>query len=430
MIFRNKSRRKQCHKLSKKKSYKDMIIATINHQAYLHPPNNHSVVQTTSFTSSAGEEESKRSSKKRRMNYYEKEYRSTIMADHLTPHNLGQDSAKSTNNRIIDMRPTTITTNTNSLPPPPLDIQGGIDSSITTTSSSNLWVDNSTSSKTPGGEKLRYQLPYYSNTNENTTSHVDQNVHFFHSRRHSSLEQQRSGANNDFYPLPYHGYYQDGRASNASFTSLDPMRSSLLAVTINHQEQRPIEAGPTTTSNNMITLAHHQDPPSSYSYGLNTRPFLPLGIKRDKCRLSRFLCFLRAEFVEVFEASEHDIQQRGWSSSSTPHRSQQVKIGQVGIRCRFCAHLTSEFRVARSWSFPSNISGIYQCVSNMIYKHFTACQQIPKDIMEEYKEHKKFTKKGDSESKSYWTEAAKELGMMDQVDEKIIVMVKDRQNKY
>ena len=61
------------------------------------------------------------------------------------------------------------------------------------------------------------------------------------------------------------------------------------------------------------------------------RTCVPLAIDEDQNWLSEFLCFVRAELVEIFRASEEDVQCR--------NRSKKVIHGQVGIRCKYCAHL-------------------------------------------------------------------------------------------
>lgn len=135
------------------------------------------------------------------------------------------------------------------------------------------------------------------------------------------------------------------------------------------------------------------------------REVMTLGLEKDKARLSEFLCFLRSECIEIFKANEDDVLER--------LSSKRVHLNQVGIRCRFCAHLSFNSRVGRSSNFPSCTSGIYQGVSMMIYRHFPKCEELPDEVREKYFHLKKLTKRGEVESRSYWIEAAKEKGLIE-----------------
>jgi len=138
-----------------------------------------------------------------------------------------------------------------------------------------------------------------------------------------------------------------------------------------------------------------------------SRKWLPLGLNEDSSNLSSFLCFLRSECIEVFVSSKTDVLER--------MTSKKVIEGQVGIRCRFCAHLNQKSRVGRSSNFPSSTAQIYPGVSMMIYKHFTACPEMPPATKKKFDDLKNFTKKGNAESRSYWINSASRLGLIDTV---------------
>ena len=136
--------------------------------------------------------------------------------------------------------------------------------------------------------------------------------------------------------------------------------------------------------------------------------FLSLGVEEDNSRLSPFLCFVRSECIEVFSATKQDMIER--------MKSKKVQIGQVGIRCQFCAHLQATDRAGRSSSFPTKLEGIYQCVQMMIYKHFPVCKEIPVETRKKYESLGRWTRKGDGDCRSYWIDAAKLKGMVNSGD--------------
>jgi hypothetical protein len=162
-----------------------------------------------------------------------------------------------------------------------------------------------------------------------------------------------------------------------------------------------------TSATNCSTSSDHPPSPNrkTRSSVQRDRDFLPLGTEQDRYYLSKFLCFLRLECIEVFTATEEDVFERS--------SSKRVQSGQVGIRCRFCAHLDRSSRVGRSANYPSSIERLYQGVSMMIYKHFPYCKEIPPEITAKFNSLRTHKKKGDMKTRAYWIEAAKAKGMVD-----------------
>ena len=135
------------------------------------------------------------------------------------------------------------------------------------------------------------------------------------------------------------------------------------------------------------------------------RTCVPLATDEDENWLSEFLCFVRRELVEVFRASHDDVASR--------ISSKKVVYGQVGIRCRYCAHLPHNDRASRSSSFPSSIGRIYQSLTMMIRDHFILCLGLPEASKSRFLELKARTTQGATDSKRYWIESATRLGMVD-----------------
>ena len=74
-----------------------------------------------------------------------------------------------------------------------------------------------------------------------------------------------------------------------------------------------------------------------------------MGLDEDHNFLTEFQCFIRSDFIEVFHASQQDVIVRSTSKS--------VRLGQIGIRCRYCAHLPPGSKASRSSVPTANIVG-------------------------------------------------------------------------
>ncbi len=154
---------------------------------------------------------------------------------------------------------------------------------------------------------------------------------------------------------------------------------------------------------------HEHSPVFSFSSGggqsqllqhYSIRYILPLSTSNDEKHLSDSLCFVRSELLEVFEASDEDVAVR----SST---RKKVLRGQVGLRCRFCAHLHQMERTAgRSSCFPSSINRIYQSVTMMIREHFPKCHVMPPGFRDRYLSLKAQDSRP-TDSTRYWINSGK-----------------------
>ena len=152
----------------------------------------------------------------------------------------------------------------------------------------------------------------------------------------------------------------------------------------------------------------------------STRDTIPLETDEDENWLSEFLCFVRAELVEVFRANKEDVASR--------INSKKVIFGQVGIRCRYCASFPHCDRASRSSCFPSSISRIYQSLTMMIRDHFTNCNGLPLQLRTRFLQLKGKTAQGATDSKRYWIDSALKLGMVDTPQG--IILQEDARQKY
>jgi len=133
------------------------------------------------------------------------------------------------------------------------------------------------------------------------------------------------------------------------------------------------------------------------------RPCFPLSIDEDPNWLSEFHCFVRSDLVEVFRATRDDVKARNNS----------IAYQQVGIRCRFCAHIPPTSRAGRSSAFPSSMRQIYQSFTMMLRDHFGGCDFMPTRVQDKFMLLKDKPSQGATDSKRYWTYSASKIGMTD-----------------
>jgi hypothetical protein len=119
------------------------------------------------------------------------------------------------------------------------------------------------------------------------------------------------------------------------------------------------------------------------------RSFASLATNEDHNWLSELQCFIRQEILEVFRATSEDVRVR--------NNSKHLETQQVGIRCRFCAHLPPSGRASRSSAFPSSVLQIYQSFTMMLRDHWPACQSIPSPQKERFSEFKAKNNQGKCE---------------------------------
>jgi hypothetical protein len=210
-----------------------------------------------------------------------------------------------------------------------------------------------------------------------------------------------------------------GRMSNINFASMNaqpfqPELPSSGTLTMSRRSSIPPSTAP---------LAERLPMPKQGDNNFRTPHFLernciPLASEEDQNWLSEMLCFVRADILEVFRASDEDIRSR--------NSSKGIRLGQVGIRCRYCAHLPKGSRAGRSASFPSSLDRIYQSLTMMLRDHFAKCTSIPRDIQDKFIRLKRKTTQGATDSKLFWVHSAKKMGLMDLEEGGIWVREEDK----
>lgn len=131
----------------------------------------------------------------------------------------------------------------------------------------------------------------------------------------------------------------------------------------------------------------------------------------DKFKLSEHQLFLRFQ-IEAFAATEDDV------NTHIRGRNKRIILGQVGIRCRHCAHLPASRRQKGAAYFPANTMGLYQAAQNMSTAHIQCglCPEMPEYIKEHFKgliATKSFTS---GAGRPYWAKSAKKIGLVNTED--------------
>lgn len=134
-----------------------------------------------------------------------------------------------------------------------------------------------------------------------------------------------------------------------------------------------------------------------------TSPLL-LSLPEDKAALSKALCVVRQN-VEVFCATAQDVE------APAPGRKNPIIVGQVGLRCIHCRHISD--RVKRAVCYPSSLRRIYRTVTDMKLDHFTACPGVPQEIKGVLDELKISSSRSTSTTMRYFIDSAIKLGLID-----------------
>jgi len=140
------------------------------------------------------------------------------------------------------------------------------------------------------------------------------------------------------------------------------------------------------------------------------RPVYILSIHGDGNSLSDRQCYVRSHFVEAFVSEVSDVGARH------SRGAQKLNVGQVGLRCAYCAALKPRDRAERAICYPSSISRIYQTVADMQRFHFENCVAIPPRVLHAYKSLKTTRPRGQGSPQSYWDRSARDIGLVDTGD--------------
>lgn len=131
----------------------------------------------------------------------------------------------------------------------------------------------------------------------------------------------------------------------------------------------------------------------------------------DQRVLSKHQQFLRQQ-IEIFKATTEDV------CTHTRGRNKTIKHGQVGIRCRHCAHVPLMRRQKGSSYYPSSVRGFYQAAQNMNTTHLQCglCNEAPTSIKDKFAELLAYKNANSGAGRAYWAESARHMGLVDTDD--------------
>lgn len=145
----------------------------------------------------------------------------------------------------------------------------------------------------------------------------------------------------------------------------------------------------------------------------NNAPLVPslpaaMAYPGDEMFLSQHQVFLRTQ-VEYFQASEDDL------STHVRGRNKTILVGQVGIRCRYCAHIPVALRQKGSTYFPATMLGLYQASQNLSTTHLQCgfCNQMPDSARLRFTELLPSKVTGSAAGRRFWANSAMKFGLVD-----------------
>jgi hypothetical protein len=137
----------------------------------------------------------------------------------------------------------------------------------------------------------------------------------------------------------------------------------------------------------------------------------PMALSSDVEQLTVYQVLIRRS-LEYFVAGETDV------ATSVRGRKQKIRVGQIGVRCKYCAHVPLRQRSKGAVYYAKSLINVYQAAQNIATAHFAtdaACPFMPSEIREEIaiqRPRRDASKAG----RSYWVEACRMMGIVERDD--------------
>ena len=150
-------------------------------------------------------------------------------------------------------------------------------------------------------------------------------------------------------------------------------------------------------------------------YGNETSPGvfftgnISLALSEDDDVLSPLHCFMRKYCVEAFSADQEDVATPRYGKSY----GGKIVVGQVGIRCIHCKHLSFRRRPERAACFPSSLRNIYHSIETWQRRHSALCTELPRWVQKTMTDLMQSSKTCAGGRRQYWKDAAEKVGLVD-----------------
>lgn len=135
-----------------------------------------------------------------------------------------------------------------------------------------------------------------------------------------------------------------------------------------------------------------------------------MALPSDRTCLTVYQMLLR-QSLEYFAATQHDVEAR------VRGRKQKIRLGQIGVRCRYCSHLQVQHRGKGAVYYPKTLINVYQAAQNIAGAHFCSedfsCPFVPINIAEEI-DVQKPRRDASKAGRTYWIEACKTMGIVEE----------------
>lgn len=114
-----------------------------------------------------------------------------------------------------------------------------------------------------------------------------------------------------------------------------------------------------------------------------------------------------------FSSSYSNADDVQWNAQG---RNKPIVLGQVGIRCRYCARLPTWSRARGAVYYSATLDGLYQAAQNMAKNHLCKhCRLIPENSKQKLNLLRDCKRRA-AGGKKYWAEGARVLGVSEYKD--------------
>ena len=125
--------------------------------------------------------------------------------------------------------------------------------------------------------------------------------------------------------------------------------------------------------------------------------------------LSPQLCLVRSQ-MEAFAAQTQDVKERRSAGGSIV----PPEVGQVGLRCRHCAHVPLKLRTKGSVLYPKSVRAIHMAMRNFQRHHLLSCRYMPDSVKTKYSAIKNKAVQSKKDSYIYLAQSCKEMGIIEE----------------